>query len=209
MTVKTYNKKVSGNIKLSDHFNLYEFASKDGSNTILIDDKLVQLLEFVRNYFGKPVIITSAYRSPAHNKKVGGSPNSQHVKGTAADIIVQGIDPMRVAEVAELFLGNTGGIGYYPISKFTHVDVRPNTSRWYEHKRSQVTVRGRFNVAEAKEEVEDMPEVKKLTVIINGKEQQIDGVFVAGSNYVSIRQLAKLLDCQVSNKGSVAVINSR
>lgn len=131
MTVKTYSKKASGNVQISAHFRVREFASKDGADALFIDDKLVRLLEFIRDYFGWPVTITSAYRSPTHNKKVGNSLNSQHVKGTAADIIVQGVDLLQVAEAAEYFLGNSGGVGYYPISKFTHVDVREKVSRWY------------------------------------------------------------------------------
>lgn len=43
-------------------------------------------LERVRNIFGKPIVVTSGYRSPELNPLVGGSENSQHMKGEAADI---------------------------------------------------------------------------------------------------------------------------
>lgn len=215
MTVQTYSKKASGDMRISDHFKIREFASKDGADQVLIDDQLVKLLEFIRGYFGQPVIITSAYRSPEHNKQVGGRPTSQHVNGTAADIVVQGVDALRVAQAAEYFLGNSGGIGHYPISRFTHVDVRAKASRWYEYKRSQITVRNAFPIVDVVEEMEkrkvetEKVEIKKIAVIIDGKEQQLDGVFVSGMNYVSIRQLAKLLDCEVSNKGSIPVLETK
>lgn len=44
------------------------------------------VLDPLRDAYGKPVIVTSGYRSPALNKAVKGSKTSQHVKGQAADI---------------------------------------------------------------------------------------------------------------------------
>jgi len=43
-------------------------------------------LDEAREYAGIPFVINSAYRSPKHNKKVGGKPNSSHIKGLAVDI---------------------------------------------------------------------------------------------------------------------------
>lgn len=51
--------------------------------------------------------------------------------------------------------------------------------------------------------------VKKLPVIVDGKQLQIDGIFDAGSNYVSIRQLAQAMGAKVSNQGSVPVITTK
>lgn len=48
--------------------------------------------------------------------------------------------------------------------------------------------------------------VKKLPIIVNGKQYEVDGVFEAGVNYFSVRQLAQLLDATVSNQGSVPVL---
>ena len=48
--------------------------------------------------------INSAYRTPAHNKAVGGATGSQHVKGTAADIVVAGAAPLEVAQYAEYLM---------------------------------------------------------------------------------------------------------
>lgn len=126
--VKTYSMKKEGSKKLSENFTVSEFACKDGSDKILIDTELVEFLQKIRNHFGKPIIITSAYRNDAHNRKIGGVSNSQHCKGTAADICISTVEPAEIAKYAEYIMPNKGGIGQY--SNFVHVDVRANRSRW-------------------------------------------------------------------------------
>ena len=127
MTIKAYSRKKDGNIRLSTNFKVKEFACQDGSDPIFIDSELVSVLQKIRNHFGKPVNITSAYRTPNHNKNVGGTTYSQHLYGKAADIKVQGIAPKDVVEYAETLL-DAGGIGIY--NTFTHIDVRGIKSRW-------------------------------------------------------------------------------
>lgn len=128
MTVKTYSLSKDGNKKLSTNFKVKEFACNDGSDKILIDTELVELLQKLRNHFGKPIIINSAYRTSSYNKKVGGSTNSQHLLGKASDIKINGVNPILVAMYAEKL--NAGGIGVY--KTFTHVDTRTKNSRWIE-----------------------------------------------------------------------------
>ena len=139
MTV-TYSKKASGNKKLSENFTVSEFACKDGSDKIIIDTALVELLQKIRNHFKSPVTITSGYRNAAYNKKVGGAPNSQHCLGTAADIVISGVTPLEIAQYAEYLLGKSGGIGLY--KSFTHVDVRKNRARWDNTSGKEVSVSG-------------------------------------------------------------------
>ena len=127
MTIKAYSLKKDGNIRLSSNFKVKEFACQDGSDPIFIDSELVSVLQKIRNHFGKAVTITSAYRTPTHNKNVGGTTYSQHLYGKAADIKVQGIAPKDVAKYAETLL-DEGGIGIY--NTFTHIDVRSTKSRW-------------------------------------------------------------------------------
>ena len=207
VAVRTYSKHAAALSKASAHFKITEFACNDGSDKILIDDKLVELLEFIRNYFNKPVTITSAYRTAAYNKKVGGSPNSQHLKGTAADIIVGGVAPEKVVTVAELFLDNSGGIGLYSISGFTHVDVRVNTSRWYESKRGQVTGRGRFSVAPVQGVDDEMVESSKI--IVDGKEITVNRILKNGTNYIKIRDVGDALGYIVSASGNIPVLTKK
>ena len=126
--VKTYSVRKDGDTKLSDNFTVSEFACQDGSDKVLIDTDLVAILQKIRDRFGKPITINSAYRTASHNRKAGGVSNSQHVKGTAADIVVSGVAPVEVAKYAEYIMPNKGGIGVYP--GFVHIDVRANRSRW-------------------------------------------------------------------------------
>lgn len=125
--LNVYSLKKDGNLRLSLNFRVKEFACKDGSDPIFIDSDLVSILQKIRNHFGKPVTITSAYRTPPHNKSCGGTTYSQHLYGKAADIKVQGIAPKEVAKYAETLL-DKGGIGIY--NTFTHIDVRSTKSRW-------------------------------------------------------------------------------
>lgn len=46
----------------------------------------IEQLDELRRLYGHPIFVTSGYRCPALNKAVGGKPNSQHVKGQAADL---------------------------------------------------------------------------------------------------------------------------
>lgn len=127
MSVKEYSLKRDGDQKVSADFRVREFRCKDGSDKILLSPETVKIIQSVRDYFGKPVTINSAYRTPQYNKKVGGASNSQHVKGTACDIAVKDVPPKAVAAYLEAFFPKTG-IGLY--GSFVHVDTRGYAVRW-------------------------------------------------------------------------------
>ena len=139
MSVITYSLKKDGDKHLTKDFRVREFRCKDGSDKILIDTDLVNLLQQIRDAFGRAVTINSAYRTPTHNKRVGGASNSQHVKGTAADIRVQGVPPFAIAAWMEQYIKSVGkhACGYYPISLFCHVDVRATKVLFQEFKKSK------------------------------------------------------------------------
>ena len=90
MSIREYSMTRDSTRQLSPSFRVREFACK-GSDVVLIDDELVVLLQCIREHFGKPVHITSGYRTTAHNAAVGGSKSSQHLLGRAADFWVAGI----------------------------------------------------------------------------------------------------------------------
>mgnify|MGYP005807535955 CR=1 FL=1 len=138
--VREYSLRRDGDLQLSPHFRLSEFASKDGSDKVLVDDALVDLLQQIRAAAGAAVTINSAYRSPAHNAAVGGVSSSQHLYGRAADIVVEGASPLLVGQMAEHYLDRRGGIGVY--QTFTHVDTRTIRSRWDQRSGHQVVVGG-------------------------------------------------------------------
>lgn len=95
---------------LSAHFSLAEFvksqaATRKGirndppqSAIAAMQVLCAQVLEPVRARFGRPVKISSGYRSPALNRAIGGVASSQHVKGEAADFEVPGVSNLEVAQ---------------------------------------------------------------------------------------------------------------
>lgn len=127
-TVEVYSKAKQGDQKLSKNFRVREFACKDKTDVVFVSLELVQILQSIRDHFGKSVKVNSAYRTPPHNKKVKGATYSQHQYGTAADVKVTGVNPSEVAEFANTLMPNKGGIGIY--ENFTHIDVRETKARW-------------------------------------------------------------------------------
>ena len=133
--IRQYSLAKDGNRKLAPDFKVRELRCKDGSDTVMVDDALMLLLQCIREHFGKAVTITSGYRTAAHNAAVGGAKNSQHLLGRAADIQVQGVSVEDVAAYAESLMPAWGGVGRYPVKAgrakgWVHVDTRPNKSRW-------------------------------------------------------------------------------
>ena len=122
---------------MTENFKKSEFECKCGCEMpkdVLVNiTKLANQLQYVRDNVALPITINSAYRCETHNKSVGGSLNSQHLQGKAADIVINGLDPvldtydylddlMRTGEILQ------GGLGMY--KTFTHYDFRKNKARW-------------------------------------------------------------------------------
>lgn len=112
--------------QLSEHFHRDEFRCRCGCGFNTVDAELIRILERVRNFFEQPVLVTSGCRCEEHNRKEGGSENSQHLLGRAADIKVLNVPPEVVQEYC-LQLG-VPGLGQY--RSFTHVDSRDGHARW-------------------------------------------------------------------------------
>ncbi|QHB38831.1 endolysin [Flavobacterium phage vB_FspS_hemulen6-1] len=122
--------------KITTNFSLEEFKCKDGSdipNDVLKNIiELANNLQVLRDYLGVSITITSGYRSPKYNAKIGGVKNSQHPKGKAGDLKTKEFTPKQVAEAIEKLIKEgkmkQGGIGIYP--NFTHYDIRGIKARW-------------------------------------------------------------------------------
>ncbi len=124
--VKEYSLSSDGEMKISENFKVKEFRCKDGSDKILIDaDFVVNKLQKIREHFGAPVTINSAYRTESYNRKVGGAKSSYHMKGQAFDIVVKGHNPLEVARFAQT-IGIHGIVQY---NTFVHLDSR-GTKYW-------------------------------------------------------------------------------
>jgi zinc D-Ala-D-Ala carboxypeptidase len=103
-------------------FTPQEMACK-GTGRLMLDPDAMDKLQALRTRLGRPLIITSAYRSPEHNRAVGGASRSMHMQGRAFDVRQENHDPGAFIEAARA-VGFTG-IGTYPRSGFIHVDNGP------------------------------------------------------------------------------------
>ena len=100
-----------------------------GTGQLLINAQALDTLQALRDRIGKPLIVRSAYRSPEHNRAVGGATRSKHLDGTAFDIAMTNHNPVAFEAAARevWFLG----FGFYPRSGFIHVDLGP-ARQWGE-----------------------------------------------------------------------------
>lgn len=128
-------------MKLTKNFYKHDFDSKDGApmpaDALRNVKELAKNLQALRDYIeldygSRAITINSGYRSPSHNKAVGGASNSQHLTGKAADIVIEGLTPKQVAhKIDELVLVGrmkTGGLSIY--KTFVHYDIRGRRARW-------------------------------------------------------------------------------
>lgn len=110
------------------NFSPAEIACR-GTGKLLINEPALDKLQALRDCLGKPLIVRSAYRSPEHNRAVGGATRSKHMDGAAFDIAMSNHDPVAF-EAAARAVGFLG-FGFYPRSGFIHVDLGP-TRQWGE-----------------------------------------------------------------------------
>ena len=114
---------------VSKNFKRAEFACRCGCGFDTVDVETLAVLQAVRDHFDRPVLITSGCRCPAHNARVGGSKNSLHMQGRAADFKVIGIEPKQVFDWLSSTYPNQYGFGLY--RTWVHVDTRTNgPARW-------------------------------------------------------------------------------
>lgn len=139
-------------VKVSAHFYSTEFDCHGSGccTQTIVNEKLIEYLEKIREHFNAPITITSPYRCPIHNSRpsVGGAPSSRHTKGDAADIVVKGVAPRTVAQYAESI--GILGIGLYETSSdghFVHIDTRDYRSFWYGQSEQPRTTFGAYTGA--------------------------------------------------------------
>ncbi|MCP5361724.1 MAG: YcbK family protein [Hyphomicrobiales bacterium] len=106
---------------MRDHYN---------NKAIHMDTELLDLLYAMQRRLGenKPIEVLSAYRSPETNRNLrkhsnGVAKNSLHMYGKAIDIRIPGYSIQNLRKVAMSL--KAGGVGYYPRSKFVHLDTGP------------------------------------------------------------------------------------
>ena len=151
MAIKTYTKGTA--TQLSTNFKSTEFDCHGSGccSSTLVDENLVKYLQKIRSHFGKSVHINSGYRCKKHNAAVGGASASNHMDGEAADIRIDGVTPLEVAQYAE-HIGMLG-IGVY--SWGAHVDTRTSKYFWYDGGASNVkTFGGSFTDESAESKID-------------------------------------------------------
>lgn len=118
--------KRNENKQLSKHFSSKEFECKCGKCEIqYLEDGVLEKLEIVREKYGKPIIITSGYRCPSHNKAIGGAVNSSHVNGLAVDIQPKLLILDELDDLYDVCYNIFDNIGDGRNRGFVHVDDRP------------------------------------------------------------------------------------
>lgn len=110
-------------------------ATKNGTR-IPADKRIVgsilaiaDTMEEVRELFGnRAIVVTSWYRDPVTNRRVGGASQSRHLTGGAVDFQVSGVSPFEVQRRLDSWWGSRGGLA--SASSFTHIDNRGYKARW-------------------------------------------------------------------------------
>jgi uncharacterized protein YcbK (DUF882 family) len=121
---------------MTKNFSVFEFRSKDGTDVPpeLMGNlqELAKNLQVIRDHIGEPLQILSGYRSPEHNKRVGGKRNSYHVKAMAADLSCKSLTPKKLHALILTLIARkqikNGGLGLY--AGFVHYDIGPANRRW-------------------------------------------------------------------------------
>jgi hypothetical protein len=136
-------------MNLSPNFTLKELTRSDTATRLGLDNtpndealenlKLLceKVLQPVRDHFGKSVTVNSGYRSPESNAAVGGSKTSDHCKGQACDLEIDGIPNPELAQWIMDNLDYTQLIlEFYtqgqPNSGWVHVSYDPNNLKKQE-----------------------------------------------------------------------------
>lgn len=118
--------------QLSKNFRLDEFICKCGCGKSNINMRLIYMLQKIRDEWGESISVTSGLRCRNHNTRIGGSPKSQHIEGTAADITTPGNIQTFYNFIVKMYkdgkIPELGFILIYPGRNFLHVDVRKPTS---------------------------------------------------------------------------------
>lgn len=125
-------------MKVTKNFSVEEFDCNDGSKmpdsvmTNMIE--LAEQLQILRDHIGKPIRITSGYRSKEYNRRIGGVRNSMHVIGKASDLVVTGMSSRELYAIINDLIRDgkmkQGGLGLYVSQGFVHYDIRGTRARW-------------------------------------------------------------------------------
>ena len=156
-------------------FSPQEMACR-GTGRLLIVPEAMDKLQSLRIKLGRPMIVNSAYRSPEHNKAVGGAPASKHMLGIAFDVRMDNHDPDTY--IAAALAVGFRGIGTYPKQNFVHVDARTERASWGNpFPKRAATPEFSPEVKRPPETVAEDTEAKGAIVALTGTVASAGGVF--------------------------------
>ena len=105
------------------------YVANASVETFCLSPKLRFLIADFEGHFRRKVVVSSGYRDPFHNGRVGGADGSYHMKCMAADIFIPGVSKRNLIAAAYRE-GLVGGLGCYPGRQFIHIDVRDRPRGW-------------------------------------------------------------------------------
>lgn len=104
------------------YFKPSEFACKHCKGQTDMDFNLIHALDWLRDIFGVPFIVTSGYRCEEHNRAVNGASQSFHVQGKASDITVSQKTLLTIIYKVAIASSKFNGVGLSE-NKFVHLDT--------------------------------------------------------------------------------------
>lgn len=144
--------KAGDTTAITKNFKRSEFQCKCGCADQKIDETLVNKLQIIRTLYDTPITVTSGYRCASHNAAVGGTANSKHTLGIAADVKAAKLNPVALGIIASSICKGVG-IYWYDGAAFVHVDARDGKATWL------CTAAGKYNYTSAEPFI--LPTVKK------------------------------------------------
>jgi zinc D-Ala-D-Ala carboxypeptidase len=110
------------NWELYKNFSKAEFDCKhSGKNEMR--PEFLQILQDIRTAYSKPMVISSGYRDKTHPIEARKAQGGTHSMGVAADIAVQGLDAMRLVNIAYTLGIRRIGINQKGGGRFIHLDI--------------------------------------------------------------------------------------
>lgn len=106
---------------ISKHFRAREFQTGN-CKIVIVSKPLLKILDGLRDHIKEPIYINSGYRTPEHNKAVGGATLSYHMYGMAADIRADKHTAKQLYDILDEWLEGWAGLEEH--ETFVHVDMR-------------------------------------------------------------------------------------
>ena len=116
--------------ELSSSFKQSETICRCGCGKNAMTEEVICIASILRMLVGHPLRVNSGFRCESYNKRIGGSPKSQHLTGNAMDLTVGVVDYDFNLLVRYAEQSGCRGLGKYKKKNFVHLDCRNDKARW-------------------------------------------------------------------------------